>query len=118
MTLEEAVEIVLGPHEWVPCPHCSRGYTTPRHATLGEVVNEDDRCHICDGSGGVLNDRHTLAHLLTDTPHPSPWTMKKLASGIVHLSGPAVYVGKMPIKPRLWLITDGSVDLVKEVEKL
>lgn len=78
MTIEEAIEIVLGPRVWELCEHCDRGYLRGTPARLrankpGNIVNEDVMCKHCDGSGGQLIQRQREAYALTKTPLPSPW---------------------------------------------
>ena len=66
----------------------------------------------------MLSDEHALAHRITDTPYPSPWTVKRMGNGTVHVIGPAVYAGKLTINPTRWLISDGNADLIEEMKKL
>jgi hypothetical protein len=63
MTLEEAVEIVLGADPWRTCPGC---------IGTGQFIGADGSflCARCDGWGTILGDDYVAACVLLDKPLP------------------------------------------------
>ncbi len=115
MTPEEAAEIILGGEQWVPCQACKQRDDDCEDLFVG------GKCPVCEDSHAELSPDYRKACEVLRRPPPPIWR-ESLRDGMIHKTGPSVFMGKFPIKPRRYIIykseKDGKNEKGKKTTKL